>query len=101
MSLEVLHITTRAGWSEAQQVGEVRPIGGEFVHCSTREQLPATLERHFAGAGALVVLVLDRAALGDSLRWEESRPGEAFPHVYAPIPVSAVTAVERVTAPGA
>jgi uncharacterized protein (DUF952 family) len=97
---EVLHITTPAGWTEAQRAGVVWP-GGEFVHCSTRSQLPATLERHFAGAGALVVLVLDPAALGDSLRWEESHPGEAFPHVYAPIPVSAVTAVEHVMAPRA
>ncbi len=47
-----------------------------------------------------MLLVLDTAALGDALRWDESRPGETFPHVYAPIPVSAVTAVERVTAPG-
>jgi uncharacterized protein (DUF952 family) len=47
-----------------------------------------------------VLLVLDPAVLGDALRWEEGRPGEVFPHVYAPIPLDAVTAVEHVTAPG-
>jgi uncharacterized protein (DUF952 family) len=100
---DVLHIASPAEWDAARAAREIRPasLGSEgFVHCSTRAQLSITLARHFRGAGELVLLVLDTAALGDALRWDESRPGETFPHVYAPIPVGAVAAVERVTAPG-
>jgi uncharacterized protein (DUF952 family) len=100
---DVLHITTAEAWAEAQRSGAVAPpsLAAEgFVHCSTRAQLDATLARHFPGAGRLTLLVLDPAAAGD-LRWEESRPGEAFPHVYGPIPTAAVIAVEEVTAPPA
>jgi uncharacterized protein (DUF952 family) len=98
---DILHITTAEAWAEAQRSGEVAPPGlaaEGFVHCSTRVQLDATLARHFPGAGRLTLLVLDPDAVGD-LRWEESRPGEAFPHVYGPIPAAAVLAVEEVTAP--
>lgn len=95
---DVLHITTPAAWADAQRTGSVRPASLDdegFVHCSTRDQLAGTLGRHFPGDGPLVGLVLDPARLGGAeLRWEESRPGERFPHVYGPIPVAAVTAVE-------
>ncbi len=101
---DVLHITSPDAWNAARAAGAIRPpsLDSEgFVHCSARAQLAATLERHFRGSGELVVLVLDTAALGDALRWDESHPGELFPHVYAPIPVGSVTAVEPVRAPGA
>ena len=45
-----------------------------------------------------MLLVLDEAAIAPDLRWEESLPGEAFPHVYAAIPVDAVLAVEEIVA---
>ena len=98
--MEIVHIATPAEWAEAQRMGTVAPanLASEgFVHCSTRAQLPGTLELVFRGAGPLFVLVLDPSALMD-VRWE-GEP-EAFPHVYGTIPTSAVTAVEEVTAPG-
>jgi uncharacterized protein (DUF952 family) len=100
---DVLHIASPADWDAARGAGAIRPASLQsegFVHCSTRAQLTATLARHFRGAGDLVLLVLDPAVLGDALRWDESHTGEVYPHVYAPIPVDAVTAVEHVTAPG-
>ena len=99
---DILHIATPADWTAAQQAGEVTPpsLATEgFVHCSTRAQLPSTLSRHFRGAGPLVLLVLDADAIAADLRWDESYPGERFPHVYTPIPVAAVVAVEQVTPP--
>ena len=101
---DILHIATPGEWAAAQRSGTVSPasLAGEgFVHCSTRAQLPATLGRHFRGAGPLVVLVLDPDAIAADLRWDESYPGERFPHVYAPIPVAAVVAVDEVTPPAA
>jgi uncharacterized protein (DUF952 family) len=94
---EILHVTTPAAWAGAQQSGELRPpsLASEgFAHCSTRAQLPGTLARHFPGPDPLVGLVLDPSGLAGSLRWEQSRGGERFPHVYAPIPFGAVVAVE-------
>jgi uncharacterized protein (DUF952 family) len=98
----IVHITTPDKWAAAQRAGVVRPpslhVEG-FVHCSTRAQLDTTLDRHFRGAGPLLVLVLDLDAVAPDLRWDESHPGERFPHVYAPIATTAVLAVEAVTPP--
>jgi uncharacterized protein (DUF952 family) len=64
-----------------------------FIHLSTREQLDTTIERHFAGERELVVLEIDAAALSADLRWEPSRGGALFPHLYAELPMSAVAGV--------
>lgn len=97
---EILHIASPSEWDTAQQTGEIAPpsLATEgFVHCSTRQQLAGTLARHFTGAGVLVLLTLDATAIAGALRWEQSLPGEpSFPHVYAPIPVEAVVAVEQI-----
>lgn len=61
-----------------------------FIHFSTREQLPESARRHRSGQTGLVVLAADPAALGTALRWEPSRSGVLFPHLYGPLPVSAV-----------
>lgn len=56
-----------------------------FVHLSTREQLAGTLAKHFPGEEELTILALEVAAMGDALRWEESRGGALFPHLYGAI----------------
>lgn len=56
-----------------------------FVHLSTREQLAGTLAKHFADETELAIVALDVAAMGDALRWEESRGGALFPHLYGAI----------------
>lgn len=56
-----------------------------FIHLSAADQLEGTLARHFAGEAGLVRLALDVAALGDALRWEVSRGGARFPHLYRPL----------------
>jgi uncharacterized protein (DUF952 family) len=99
---DILHIATPDAWNEAQRTGTIAPASLRsegFVHCSTRAQLTGTLARHFAGAGTLLGLVLDPRAVADDLRWDESHPSERFPHVYGPIPVTAVVAIERLDAP--
>lgn len=85
MAPDLFHLATPAAWAAAQAEGEMAPasLAAEgFVHCSTREQLVGTIERHFAGVDELVLLRLDESTLAGALRWEESRPGEAYPHVY-------------------
>ena len=84
----IFHLTTPAGGAEAQATGSVVPPGFAaegFVHCSTSDQLPSTIERHFAGVDELVLLRLHESEIAADLRWEEGRPGERFPHVYRPL----------------
>jgi uncharacterized protein (DUF952 family) len=74
-----------------------------FIHLSSGAQLAATVDRHFGGVSGLVVAVVDLSRLGDAVRWEASRGGQLFPHVYGVVPVDAVVSVGGVerTADGA
>jgi uncharacterized protein (DUF952 family) len=61
-----------------------------FIHFSTRAQVEETAARHFAGGRDLLLVAVDAARLGDKLKWEASRGGDLFPHLYGPLPLSAV-----------
>jgi uncharacterized protein (DUF952 family) len=89
---DIFHLATLDEWATAQAYGTVTAtVATEgFVHCSTPGQLAGTIARHFAGVDRLVLLRLDAGALGESLVWEEGRPGEVFPHLYRPIAVAEV-----------
>jgi uncharacterized protein (DUF952 family) len=56
-----------------------------FIHFSTAAQVGETAARHFAGVEGLWLVAVDEASLGPNLRWEPSRGGEDFPHLYAPL----------------
>lgn len=56
-----------------------------FIHLSAGHQVSATAEKHFAGQQGLWLAALEPDALGDELRWEPSRGGADFPHLYRPI----------------
>jgi uncharacterized protein (DUF952 family) len=61
-----------------------------FIHFSTAAQVAETAAKHFAGATDLMLVAVDADALGPALKWERSRGGALFPHLYAALPVSAV-----------
>jgi uncharacterized protein (DUF952 family) len=61
-----------------------------FIHLSTGEQVRETARRHFAGRPDLVLVAVDDRSLGSALRWEPSRGGELFPHIYGELPLAAV-----------
>ncbi|MGN6819574.1 MAG: DUF952 domain-containing protein [Sphingomonas sp.] len=63
-----------------------------YIHLSTRDQLTETVDKHFAGQNDLWVAAIDLEALGGSVKWEESRGGALFPHVYGPMPLEVVVA---------
>ena len=63
-----------------------------YIHLSTEAQLAETLAKHFAGQHDLHLVAVDLAVLGDAVRWEESRGGALFPHVYGALPMAAVIA---------
>ena len=60
-------------------------VADGFVHFSTAAQVAETAAKHFADEGGLWLLAVDPAALGNNLRWEASRGGADFPHLYAPL----------------
>jgi uncharacterized protein (DUF952 family) len=100
---KIYKVLRGAEWSRAQASGSFAGSPDDardgFIHFSTAEQLQGTLERHFAGEENLVVLEVDAAALGEALRWERSRGGALFPHLYAELPMRAVlgTSAPRAT----
>jgi uncharacterized protein (DUF952 family) len=63
-----------------------------YIHLSTAEQVTETVDKHFAGQDDLHVAAVDVAGLGDMVKWEPSRGGALFPHLYGPLPLTAVLA---------
>jgi uncharacterized protein (DUF952 family) len=59
-----------------------------FIHFSTGAQALETARRHFSGQDDLVLIAFEVASLGPALRWEPSRGGELFPHLYASLPTA-------------
>lgn len=94
----IYRLIARDAWLAAQAAGTFE--GSEhdrrdgFIHFSTAAQLAATAAKHYAGQADLVVLHVEVASLDAPLRWEVSRGGELFPHLYGWLPVSAVRRVE-------
>ena len=90
----IYKICEQALWRSAESVGLFRgaPVDMRdgFIHFSTAEQLAETAAKHFAGARDLILVAVDAEALGTPLKWERSRGGALFPHLYAPLPLSAV-----------
>lgn len=76
-----------------------------FIHLSAEHQVAGTARKHYAGKSDLVLLHVDvdrlEALSSGKLRWEPSRGGELFPHLYAELPMSAVVATEPFRAPAA
>ena len=90
----VYKICSEALWQEAQLAGAFHGAEADrrdgFIHFSTAAQLRETAAKHFAGAAGLTLLAVNANALGDALRWEPSRGGDLFPHLYGELAVSAV-----------
>ena len=63
-----------------------------YIHLSTETQLTETVDKHFAGQDDLHVVAVDLEALGDALKWEPSRGGQLFPHLYCDLPLSVAVA---------
>ena len=82
-----------AEWQAARSFGGA-PVdqADGYIHLSAADQLAGTLEKHFAGQTGLFIAAIDLAMLGDAVRWEASRGGALFPHIYGPLPLSALLA---------
>jgi uncharacterized protein (DUF952 family) len=95
----IYKILSRADWERALAAGtfEGSPVDLKdgYIHFSTAAQAPETARRHFAGQADLVVLEVEAGDLGEALRWEPSRGGDLFPHLYGVLPTEQVRAVHQ------
>jgi len=102
----IYKISPRALWHAAEQAGVFAgapvDLADGFIHFSTAAQVAETAARHFAGQSDLVLAAIDAAALGPALRYEPSRGGALFPHLYGTLPLAAVRWVKplRLTVQG-
>jgi uncharacterized protein (DUF952 family) len=90
----VYKIAQDVAWAAAQAEGrfEGSPVdlSDGYIHFSTAAQVHETVRRHYAGRDGLLLVAVDAERLGEALRWEPSRGGDLFPHLYAPLPMDAV-----------
>jgi uncharacterized protein (DUF952 family) len=93
----IYKICPRALWLEAERIGRFDgapvDLADGYIHFSSAEQVRETAARHFAGEDDLLLIAVDPEPVGNALRYEPSRGGALFPHLYGSLPLSAVLRV--------
>ena len=90
----IYRIFTRDEWQQA--LAHNHFSGNEldrrdgFIHLSSREQVAGTLDKYFSDTADVVIAEIDAVMLGENLRWEPSRDGQLFPHLYGTLPLTAI-----------
>jgi len=96
--MKIFKILSTLQWAEAQTIGRFLgapvDIADGFIHFSTAEQVEETARKHFHGQDGLLLATVNAAELGDALRYEPSRGGQLFPHLYGSLPLDAVTSLQ-------
>jgi uncharacterized protein (DUF952 family) len=97
--MRIYKILPRADWDAARAIGrfEGSPVDylDGFIHFSTAKQAQETARKYFSGVADLVVLEVESDELIIGLKWEPSRGGDLFPHLYGALSVHAVLAVHE------
>lgn len=82
----IYKITTETAWRDAQQEGAYEGSADDkadgFLHFSSADQVAETAAKHFAGQSGLLLVAVEADSLGAELKWEPSRGGADFPHLY-------------------
>jgi len=90
----IYKICDAAQWAEAERAGEFRGSGIDladgYIHFSTASQAAETAAKHFARMTDLVLVAVAAEELSGALKWEPSRGGALFPHLYGVLPMTAV-----------
>lgn len=90
----IYKICGRESWRAAEAEGQFRGTAGDrrdgFIHFSTARQLAETVAKHFAKQSDLMLIAVDDRDLGPNLKWERSRGGDLFPHLYSVLALSTV-----------
>lgn len=92
----IFKIVGVSAWQAAKVQGEFQGAAVDlqdgYIHFSTAQQVRETAAKHFYGQRDLLLVAVDPERLGEALRWEPSRGGDLFPHLYAPLSMDAVVA---------
>ncbi len=92
----VYKVLPRTDWDVAcrsgSYAGSADDLRDGFIHLSAVHQLAGTLAKHFSGVSDLVLVAFDPVSLGPDLRWEPSRGGDLFPHLFGPLPCATALA---------
>jgi uncharacterized protein (DUF952 family) len=98
MTQLIYKILTAVEWQEAERAGVFKGAGIDlndgFIHFSTAEQAAETAAKHFTGQAGLVLVAVDAEKLGTAIKWEVSRGGQLFPHLYTSLAPRDVTWVK-------
>jgi uncharacterized protein (DUF952 family) len=93
----IYKICPASAWREAERQGVFRgsevDLRDGFIHFSTASQVGETARKHFFGQAGLFLIAVDADPLGNALRWERSRNGDLFPHLYGELDLGAVVRV--------
>lgn len=93
----IYKVVSRSQWETAEMggvfVGAEIDLSDGFIHFSTAEQVVETVAKHFAGQTDLLLVAVETDELGEQLKWEESRGGAMFPHLYSSLSVAAAASV--------
>ncbi|MCH2180555.1 MAG: DUF952 domain-containing protein [Mariniblastus sp.] len=99
MSSIIYKIVARDTWNRALENGSFEgaeiDLEDGFIHFSSAEQVRRTADRFFQGRDGLVLVGVDARMLGDELKWEPAADGTLFPHLYDPLPLSAVVSQDE------
>ncbi len=94
----IYHMCRRTEWTAAEAAGSYRGSSQDaadgFIHFSSASQIRESARKHRADQADLVLVTVDPAKLGAALKWEPSRGGGLFPHLYGALPLDAVARVE-------
>jgi uncharacterized protein (DUF952 family) len=97
MDERVYKIARASEWEETGQTGRFTGSPDDkrdgYIHLSTAAQVRATCNRYFSGENNLLLVILETSRLGPALKWETSRAGQDFPHLYAALPAAWVHSV--------
>ena len=95
----IFKVVPRNAWQAAcaagVYTGSADDVRDGFIHFSLREQLPGTLAKHYRGQDDLLLVRFEAAVLGDALKWEPSRGGALFPHLYGTLAIRHAIAVDE------
>lgn len=99
MTRMIYHMCPEEAWRAAVAAGEYRGTDDDrrdgFIHFSTAAQIAESARRHRAGQAGLLLIAVEAGRLGGRLRWEKSRGGDLFPHLYGALAPAEAARIEK------
>ena len=100
METVIFHVCRKKDWEVAKVTGFYSGAAegnkDNFIHFSESKEVLESVEKYFSGCSDLILLTVRTELLGPSLKWERSRGGKCFPHLYSSLPLEAVVEVQNI-----